>query len=102
MESNTRVVELIDSLGSQVLTSDIRIETYRSLRASEKSLLEDVRYITMIIQNAGREYLELVNQIELIEIEGHSDSVPYQTKVIELYKLIHKITKQLLTCFDPS
>lgn len=93
------VVALVDALESQDLQESVRHDTYRSLRKSEAALLDDVRYITMIIQNAGREYLELVNDLEVLDIENKTSTAEYHSKVKELYHLIDKVTSQLLACF---
>jgi hypothetical protein len=94
-----KVIALIDSLADANLSTQVRADTFNNLRASEKQLLEDVRYITIVIQNAGREYLELVNELEVLEVADKNSSKEFQLKVENLYRLIDDVTSKLSACF---
>lgn len=95
----SELIPLLKALPSQSIDPKQRAEIYKTLRKSEQKMLDDVRYITIVVQNAGREYLEAVNEIELLEVEGRDQTPEYQTRVSDLYEIITRVTMQLLNCF---
>lgn len=95
-----QVVEILAAVKGQVFVQKAMEQTLVSIRKSEQQLLGDYRYVTIVVQNAGREYLDLVNEIEVLEVQSKTASPEYFEKISALYELISKVSRQLLGCFE--